>query len=265
MLDEACAQLESQGQLDTSLKRGLRALHRLEQTARRPFRIAILGEANSGKSTVANRLAGEVALPVLPMANTRLPTLLAYSDIPAASAIYEDGSVHPLTHGRPVAPGRIVRLDVGLPSRSLLGFEILDFPGSANPLYRTDIRAVLAHGIHGAIWATVATQAWKETERAAWSGLPPQVRKWSILAVTHIDLVPGERNLERLQMRLRPVGNSQFSSLCFISSQEGSRSDGSIEIVDKTAKLAKQFEAQRSQKVALLARRISGRLLSHMS
>ena len=60
-----------------------RALGRVARVASRPLRLAILGESNSGKSSLANLLAGEATLPALPVANTMLPTLLRYA--PAAS------------------------------------------------------------------------------------------------------------------------------------------------------------------------------------
>src|SRR5215469_1902361 len=44
-----------------------RALGRVARAACRPWRLAILGESNSGKSSLANLLAGEATLPALPV------------------------------------------------------------------------------------------------------------------------------------------------------------------------------------------------------
>ena len=68
-----------------------RAFQRMAKAANRPLRIGILGEANSGKSSLANLLAGVSALPADPVANTRLPALLKYAAKPSVTAIYESG------------------------------------------------------------------------------------------------------------------------------------------------------------------------------
>ena len=54
-----------------------RALLRLSQFLGRPLRLAVLGESNAGKTTITNLIAGGITLPVLPVANTRLPTFSA--------------------------------------------------------------------------------------------------------------------------------------------------------------------------------------------
>ncbi len=67
-----------------------RALGRVARAVARPLRIAILGESNSGKSSLANLVIGEMTLPALPVANTRLPTLLQYADVAFARALHSE-------------------------------------------------------------------------------------------------------------------------------------------------------------------------------
>ena len=74
-----------------ALQRPSRAFGRMARAANRPLRIGILGESNSGKSSLANLLVGVSTLPALPVANTRLPTLLMYARAPFVIGLYESG------------------------------------------------------------------------------------------------------------------------------------------------------------------------------
>jgi hypothetical protein len=239
-----------------------RALRRLSQMLLRPFRLAVLGESNSGKSTVANLIAGETALPALPVANTRLPALLYYAPIPRVDALYENGERLALTSRNDFPARDLVRLDVGLPSQMLRRVEILDFPGSANPLFHTDVSAVLRHGIDAAIWTTVATQAWRETERFAWSGLPERIRRRGLLAVTHCDLISGEEDLQKLKSRLWAVAEEYFSALCFVSA--AGRTWDTSELFLVLGRLADRIEKDRVARAALAAGRVAAGALSRL-
>jgi ribosome biogenesis GTPase A len=68
-----------------------RAFRRMAQAANRPLRIGTLGEANSGKSSLANLLAGASVLPADPVLNTALPSLLKYASKPSVTVIFESG------------------------------------------------------------------------------------------------------------------------------------------------------------------------------
>lgn len=241
-----------------------RALRRMSQTLLRPFRLAVLGEANSGKSTVANLIAGEMALPALPVANTRLPALLYYAPVARVEAIYENGDRLALTSRSHFAVRGVARLDVGLPSEILRRVEVLDFPGSANPLFHTDISAASRHGIDAAIWATVATQAWRETERVAWLGLPERIRRRGLLTVTHRDLIAGEDDMRKLKARLRTVAEEHFCALCFVSAAgRGSRADAS-ELFSALGLLADRIEADRIAKAIVVAGRVATEALARL-
>src|SRR5262249_50277810 len=156
-----------------------RALRRVISAVVRPFRVAILGEANSGKSSLANLIAGEpTLLPASPLPNTRLPTLLRYAPAPCVEAFYETGRRTPLLPRGPMSFEGVLRLEVGLPNSSLRRVEVLDCPGSANPLFRAEAAAsVLPQRVDMVLWVTVATQAWRETERVSWQSLPYRLRR----------------------------------------------------------------------------------------
>src|SRR5208283_3435970 len=96
-LDAAQDVLREAANSHPSLKAPSRALQRVARVTQRPFRLAILGEANSGKTSLANLIVGGMTLPALPVANTRLPTLLRYAPVPGAGAPYASGEKFPLS------------------------------------------------------------------------------------------------------------------------------------------------------------------------
>ena len=251
-----------------------RAFQRMAKAANRPLRIGILGEANSGKSSLANLLAGVSALPADPVANTRLPALLKYAAKPSVTAIYESGEriAFPvrqnvaqvvaaiqdsggksyLPAGKSVPPGRVKIVEVGLPSDILHSVEILDLPAGH--------RGLPGYGMDAAIWTTVATQAWCESERAQWTKLPQSVRSHSLLAVTFCDLVAGRENsLKRLQARLETSAKPHFRGICFVANGDldpaAAASRNKVLFV-QIQFLAQQFAAERFGKAMAIAHRV---------
>jgi hypothetical protein len=161
----------------------------------------------------------------------------------------------------------IVRIEVGLPSETLRWIEILDFPGSANPLFPTDLLAVLRHGIDAAIWATVATQAWRETERTAWLGLPQRIRSRGLLAVTHCDLIATEEDLKKLRTRLETSAQPRFQGMCFVAARPAhaiSSHDGPAHLSSQIWQMAQRFSAERLSKAMLMTRHLAARTFERL-
>jgi hypothetical protein len=265
-LDAAQDVLREAANSHPGLKASGRALGRVARVMQRPFRLAILGEANSGKTSLANLIVGGMTLPALPVANTRLPTLLRYAPVPGAGALYASGEKFPLSAGDDVLSQAIIRVDVGLPSEILRRIEILDFPGSANPLFPSALSAVLMHGIDAAIWATVATQAWRESERTAWLRLPRRIRSYGLLAVTHRDLVSTEEDFKRLRARLETAAKPHFQGMCFVAAPVNSAEPiNTSGLFSQIWQLVEQFSANRLGKAVLVTRRLAGQTLERLS
>ncbi|MGO9172053.1 MAG: hypothetical protein ACLP7P_08825 [Rhodomicrobium sp.] len=264
-LDAAQDVLREAANSHPGLKVPSRALGRVAKVMQRPFRLAILGEANSGKTSLANLIVGGMTLPALPVANTRLPTLLRYAPVPGAGALYASGETFPLSVSDDVSSHAIIRVDVGLPSEILRRIEILDFPGSANPLFPSALSAVLMHGIDAAIWATVATQAWRESERTAWLGLPRRIRSYGVLAVTHSDLISTEEDFRRLRTRLETAAKPHFQGMCFVAAPVNSPEHVNTSgLVSQIWQLVEQFSANRLSKAVLVTRRLARQTLERL-
>jgi energy-coupling factor transporter ATP-binding protein EcfA2 len=270
-LDAAQRLLQRSAHSHPALHGASRRLSRIAHALNRPFRVAILGESNSGKSTIANVLAGEITLPALPVANTRLPTLLRHAPAPVVEAVHENGRKFALSVHDALPLGKLLRLEVGLPSEQLRRIEILDFPGAANPLFNADLAAIPRQGVDAAIWATVATQAWRETERRAWSKLPRRLRLRGLLAVTHRDLIGSEDDFSKLKARLLPVQQAHFMALCFAGAASrreaaapGFQHPEAADLRVAVQRLLQSLEEERARKAVQLTRRVASRALESM-
>jgi hypothetical protein len=251
-----------------------RAFKRMAQAATRPMRIGILGEANSGKSSLANLIAGTSALPAHPVVNSKFPALLKYAAKPYVTAIYEGGQRITLPVWKDAAAvvasiqesagnaslpangtaayGDVKLIEVGLPCDALRSIEVLDIPAGR--------RGSPGLPMDAAIWTTVATQAWRETERTQWTKLPEAIRTRSLLAVKFCDLAEGgEKSLKRLQARLETSAKPYFRGICFIA--DGSEDLAASIAVNKILfvqlqYLAQEFSAERMSKAMAIARRV---------
>ncbi len=220
-----------------------REFESIANAAIRPLRIGIAGETNSGKSSLANILAGVAIMPAHPVHNTGLPTLLKYASAPSVSIVYESGETIALpvkeeipkllaslydSGGKIKLPSRkkrpagaVKRVEVGLPRQMLRSLEILDFPGCAGVLSSARDDDPLAHDIDAAIWTTVATQAWRASEQREWLELPEAIRSRSLLAVTYCDQISGgKRDIGRLQNRLDASAMPYFRGICLVNARD---------------------------------------------
>jgi hypothetical protein len=198
------------------LASAIRAFRRTEGRLKSPLRVAIVGEFNSGKSSLANLLARTESLPTAVVSNTRFPTLLHYSDEPEIWAVDRRGKRQWLRADQRTLPASIFRLEVGLPTRRLRTVQILDLPGLADPRLGSAVD-IADHGVHGVLWCTMSTQAWKESERIAWAGLPARLRACALLVSTHADLLQGPHDADKLSQRLRSEGAGLFQDIVLVS------------------------------------------------
>jgi energy-coupling factor transporter ATP-binding protein EcfA2 len=216
-LRQARLRLERAASPELRLSPAIRALWRTELRLDRPLRVAICGEMNAGKSSLANLLAGIESLPTAVISNTRIPTLLCYAPKAEIWTVEANGRRERL-HTDNIGPRRsIFRVEVGLPSPRLQGLQILDLPGLADPRLGGAAVDLAAHHVDAVIWCTMSTQAWKESERTAWSMLSPRLNTRGLLVATHRDLLqdPGDRR--KLLTRLRQEVGTSFTSIILMS------------------------------------------------
>lgn len=200
-----------------------RFIGRLGNQLNKPPRIVLLGEFNSGKSTLANALLGAEVLPTSVHVNTRVPLLIHYSD--SVSLTYEDHERvrHPLSMSaiEELTQGAARMLRVGLPLARLKSFELIDTPGLATGCSQVDdLKLEACRRSHIAVWCTVATQAWKASEQSIWRAMPCRLRQRGILAVTHRDAVRSDHDAKRLMSRLDAEAGAQFNQIVMVAASD---------------------------------------------
>jgi hypothetical protein len=247
------------------------ALARMEQILSRPPRVAIMGEVNSGKTSVADLLFGSGVLPASVVTNTHVPILLANSDSFSVVAISQMGR-HPLTDDtfdRLPSGLQLQRVEISMPSERLAKFEILDTPGNYVP----------GDGMPDAqifVWCTVATRAWTESERAYWSSLPRRFRHNALLVATHKDALATPSDVAKIERRLRTAAAGMFRDTVLVTAAGAARSgvsDPGEPLADESAQAllehvstwAAEISARRARKakriIQILARLTFHRLL----
>jgi hypothetical protein len=216
-LRQARLSLERVASPELQLSPAIRALSRTEARLDRPLRVAVLGEINSGKSSLANLLAGVDSLPTAVISNTRIATLLHYAAEPEIRVEYESGRRERLSGDFRLPQGPIFRIEVGLPSHRLRSVQSLDLPGFTDPFTGNVVVDAAAHNVDAAIWCTMSTQAWKESERAAWEMLPRRIGNRGLLVATHGDLLHNPSDRQKLLMRLRGQAGASFTGVILLS------------------------------------------------
>jgi hypothetical protein len=191
----------------------IRALLRTERRLGRPLRVAICGETNAGKSSLANLLAGIESLPTAVTTNTLIPTLLYYAPEPEIWAVRVSGKRERLRSNGSLPRHAALRVEVGLPSPRLAAMQVLDLPGFSDSRSGTPVIELASHQVDATIWCTVSTQAWKESERCAWSMLSPRLGARSLLVATHRDLLHRPEDRQRLMARLQEEVGTSFASI----------------------------------------------------
>jgi hypothetical protein len=197
----------------------VRALQRIESRLARPLRVAIVGEFNSGKSSLANLLVGIESLPTAVVSSTRIPTLLYQAPQPEIWAVHADGRRQRLRADGSLQEEEIIKLEVGLPSPRLAGVQVLDLPGLADPRFDRGLGDLFLQSMDVVLWCTAGTQAWKESERAQWQRLSTRLRERSLLVVTHADLLQQAGDREKLVARLRRDAGA-FCDIVLVSTIE---------------------------------------------
>ena len=204
---------------DKHLAATVRTLLRLEIRLVKPYRIALMGEFNAGKSSLANLLIGKSMMPTLAVSNTRVPTVMRYAADASLVAVRDDGSKLSLREGGLPDMSAVRHLEVGLPVARLRVMEVADLPGTSDPWLQPRTPDVVRLGIDAAIWCTLGTQAWKDSERTAWLNLPDGVRQHGLLIATNKDLLQGHEEA-KVRARLRHLAGGLFQDIALLATTQ---------------------------------------------
>lgn len=186
----------------------------LSAPAPRKPRLALMGEFSAGKSTLINLLAGRQPLPVRVTA-TRLPPVWLSHGAEAARIIGTDGSETPvpLEDLASVEMESTALIRLSLPAEALELCDLIDMPGISDPNMPASVWQQLLPEVDSVIWCTHATQAWRQSEAAAWEEISKQVKGPGTLLITHFDKLRNERDRERVVKRVRKETGDAFAAV----------------------------------------------------
>jgi hypothetical protein len=195
-------------------------LSRIESMLRRPLRIAILGEYNSGKSSVTDLILGKGVLPTSVVANTGVPVLVSYAEKPALFGMDNNGVQIRIDGNEDDALTDLGyrAVEIRLPLPWLQNHQLLDTPATQTP-------AVFAADADIVIWCTVATRAWTESDRNLWSTVPSRCHKHALLVATHKDCFYSEDDCAQVLRRLTSVSRGLFRDVLLISAADPEAED----------------------------------------
>lgn len=198
---------------DPAIPACVAGLTRIEDMLRRPLRIVVLGEYNSGKTSVTGLILGKGLLPVHVLSNTGIPVHIGYGAMPALYGIDQNGTAIRIDGGDgddPLTDLAYEAIDIRLPMPWLQSHHLLDTPATLTPaIYAAESDIVL--------WCTVATRAWTESERNLWSTMPPRVQSNAILVATHKDSFYSDDDCAQVLRRLKDMTSGLFHHVVLVS------------------------------------------------
>lgn len=183
------------------------------------LRVAVCGEVNSGKSTVLNALLRARILPDNIGSSSRPVVFASYRAERGVDVQYRDG-----THLSTTSADRhdILRnaefVWVASDHEHLAGIEIVEVPlTKADELTEEQIALIRASDVM--IWVTIASQAWRLTEKNIVERLGDARPAHGILAVTRADKLRNDRDRQRLRERVVRETQHFFADCIFLNGE----------------------------------------------
>lgn len=196
-------------------------------------RLALFGEFSAGKSSIINLLLGRDILPTAVLSSTRRPTYVHHAPDLRIEAISKKGERESMSPDVVKAHVRedIGHFNIGMPNELLRHVEVLDTPGFADPFHDPKRTLDVVERADICMWCTIATQAWRQSERRIWGGLPARLRTHGILVVTHIDTLAHRDERRRIRARLKREAGDLFAEIVLLAvpdAMRAMRADGQI-------------------------------------
>ncbi len=180
--------------------------------------LCLMGEFSAGKSTLSNLLIKTSALPVNVTA-TQLPPVWISKGDDTPYRVDLDGQEFDIDLANladvTVEDTRYIRI---FHDADLLDLcDLIDMPGISDPNMDADVWQRVIHHADAVIWCTHATQAWRQSEAAVWSMLPPDLHQNSFLLLTRMDKILSDRDRMRVAKRVGRETEGLFRELYPIS------------------------------------------------
>ena len=184
----------------------------------RRARVAVLGEFSAGKSTFINLVTGGKTLRTQVTA-TQMPAVwMSYGD-DAPYSVGLDGTETPIDlkdlSGVSVSDTAYIRIFLKTPVLELC--DLIDTPGNSDPNIAPVAWERIAAVADVAVWCSPSTQAWRQSEAAAWSEMPESLRANSVLVLTRADKLTTEEDREKVLRRVKGEAGHLFGAVHMVS------------------------------------------------
>ncbi len=175
--------------------------------AARP-RILVAGEFGSGKTSLVNALLGEDLLPAS-VTSTALPPIWIRHGEGAPDCLFLDGTVQRfaslaemLAHLDGADLERISHCRLAHPSPLLRAFDLIDTPGGSDPGMPAASWERMVPEADMVVWCSPAVQAWRQSEKSAWSALPAALTAPSLLVLSQADRLVRDEDRGKVMRRV---------------------------------------------------------------
>lgn len=196
------------------------------------------------------------------------------SNVAAGGAIYSESDMATM-FAKPKSikpPSRLI--DVGLPIDMLKDVEMIEvrnIPESKN----ITPASIAFRQVDIAIWCTLATQAWKETEAMSWRRIPPIRRQAALMLVTYKDAISNREDEVKILERLYRATPAMFNEIQLVSFKDAVasllesdeedaralRDVSNIEAVERSLlQMVQESKVRKIQKASRLLRKIASML-----
>ena len=188
-----------------------------DSTKKKPV-LCLMGEFGAGKSTLSNLLIKTTALPVNVTA-TQLPPVWISKGNDEPYRVGLDGQEFDidLNHLEDVSVEDTAYIRIFHDAELLDHCDLVDMPGISDPNMDAEVWQRVIPFADAVIWCTHATQAWRQSEAAVWSMLPPELYAKSLLLLTRMDKILSDRDKMRVVKRVGRETQNLFRDLYPIS------------------------------------------------
>lgn len=224
---------------------------------RRVPRIALMGEFSAGKSTLANLMIGTNPLPVQVVATQMPPVWISHGEAPSVIVDLE-GQEKPcdLNTLQGLDPEQTAFIKFFCNEEILTQCDIIDMPGISDPNMSSDVWERVLPFADAVVWCTPATQAWRQSEAAVWSGIDEEIKRNSILVVTRADMLTTEKDRTKVRKRIEMETKDLFSEVIMMSLTQAQNVDQDEALWEESG--ADAFVASFMERVARIQSRIDG-------
>ncbi len=211
-------------------------------------RIVICGEVNAGKSTVLNALMRRRLLPDNIGASIRPAISVRWQRKAGITAWFPDGACRITEPGDMDALRGAERIIIGSNTRHLRHYELIELPMTTAEELNDD-HFDTVQSASGLLWVTIASQAWRLTERNILDELAPVRPEHGLLAISRADKLRRESDRAKLKQRVVTETRNYFDTAHFVQ--------GRPDLLEKSGHSRKAWEQTGAPEILAQMERIA--------